>query len=310
MSWRDRPYAHEGPEGGGPMHTQMGMGLPRLTPVVKWLLIINGAAFLIQTLGGDFGNTARTGWLSNSFGATTGGWWQVWRYVTFQFLHGGLWHIFGNMLGVFFLGPPLEGLLGSKRFAQFYLSCGVAAGVAYVLVGSLVGIAPSIPLVGASGGVYGIILAGAVFFPHFRIIFLFFPVPIRLAAGIIFAIMLFTVLGQVAAAFHGDGSAFQSSEFWSQVAHFGGAVTGGVWVWVLSRQRGKVRRVGMGVGPRLRKGAWERKMKQQEQTRKEVDRILQKIHDRGIQSLSSREKRTLKHATEEQRREEQRIGKS
>ena len=112
--------------------------------------------------------------------------------MTFQFLHDptSLWHIGLNMLGLYMFGTPLERHWGTKKFLRFYLSCGVAAGVAYVAIGAALGNASWIPLIGASGGVYGILLACAVLFPTFRVILFIFPVPIRLAAILIFGGML------------------------------------------------------------------------------------------------------------------------
>jgi len=197
VSWRDRPYAYRDDRGGiggfgGPTGGGIGLSMPKPTRVVKWLLITNLLVFVVQLAAGDVHRGV--GVISQMFGAVGLYWWQLWRYVTFQFLHGGMWHLVLNMLAVYFLGAPLERRMGSRRFLVFYLLCGAIAGVTYVVMSLALGQGGWIPIVGASGGVYGIILAAAVYFPHFRIIFLFFPVPIRLAAVIIFSIMALTVL--------------------------------------------------------------------------------------------------------------------
>jgi membrane associated rhomboid family serine protease len=200
------------------------------------------------------------------------------------------------MMGLYFLGTALERAWGTARFVKFYLICGITAGVAYVVI-SLLLLPPeqrSMPLIGASGGVYGVLLAAAVLFPHFRLIFFLFPVPIRLAAIIIFGIMIFTVLGGLA-----SGSAGPS--FWSDVAHLGGAVAAAVWIWVLPKWRQAVAQAEQAA----KDGAWEKKLRQKQKQRQEVDRILEKVKQQGLGSLSAAEKRALQKASEDQRREDQ-----
>lgn len=305
MGLYDRPYYGGGQDaGGGSPMGGMHIGMPKPGQAVKWLLLVNVGVFVIQLLS--------AGQMTGLFGATADGWWQLWRYLTFQFLHGGVWHLALNMLGLYFLGTAVEARFGTKRFLQLYFSCGVMAGVAYVIISKVVSAQGWIPLVGASGGVYGLIVTAAVFFPHFRIIFLFFPVPIRLAAVIIFGVMILTLLGGAGQAIRQPGTEL-SGEFWSQVAHFGGAVTAGAWVFtgLLS----KPGQASGGPGPaesiksKLQKGAWERRIKQRQQHQQEIDRILAKIHQEGLDSLSRSEKRLLSEATKAQRDEDKRIRK-
>ncbi len=261
------------------------------------LLLVNLAVFVVQVL---YAFTARRGGqepLSSTLGVTAEGWWQVWRYLTFQFLHdtGTLWHLGLNMLGLYMLGGPLEQMWGGRRFLVFYLACGATAGVAYVLIGLLAGLDRSIPIIGASGGVYGILLAAAVLLPHFRLILLFFLVPIRLAAVLIFGAMVLSVLSSL--------SSGQALAAMSDVAHLGGAVAAGVWLWGLPRLRSTRAR----IAGYLRQGAWERAQRQRQVQQKEIDRILQKVHDQGLDSLTHRERRTLQQASRRQREEDRRI---
>ena len=275
----------------------MGLAFPKPGIVVKWLLIGNIGAFVLQMIASTAGID-----LADYFGAGGWAWWQVWRYLTFQFLHGGPWHLGLNMIALYFLGVPLEAKMGPRRFLTFYLLCGAMAGVSYVLIGLLVGGEQWGTLVGASGGVYGIVLAAAVYFPHIKVLLFFMiPVPIRVIALIFFGIMLLTL-------FQGLGAAqFRSPAFWSQAAHFGGAVTAAIWI-LRERRHGLVGgRGGPSVGERIRQGQWERKMHRRQKIQQEIDGILEKIHTHGIASLSAHEKRLLKQATEMQREEEERI---
>ena len=121
MGIYDRDYARPYQD----QHYSMGSGFKGMPPVIKWLLIINAVSFLLQlALAGN----QRVN-LNSWFGAMTKDFWQVWRYLTFQFLHdtGGFWHIAMNMLGLYMFGTRLEQLWGSRRFLRFYLSCGAAA---------------------------------------------------------------------------------------------------------------------------------------------------------------------------------------
>jgi len=294
MPLSDRPYMREEPGGfgrGGGMGG-MRLALPKPTPAVKALLFINVGAFLLQLFLDQPRSGYRAGLLSTYFGVTLEGFWQLWRYVTFQFLHGGAWHLALNMLGLYFLGTAVERHFGTRRFLWFYLSCGVVAGAAFVIIGALGELPPWLPIIGASGGVYALVLAAAVYFPHFQIIFLFFPVPIRLAALIIFGVMILMVLQSAAGG--------QVERAMSDVAHLGGAGAAAVWIWVLPRLRAARQQ----SVRRRNQGRWEAKMRRRAAEQAEIDRILQKIKTDGLTSLSRKERQRLQDATRRQRDEE------
>jgi membrane associated rhomboid family serine protease len=270
---------------------QMHFGFPRITPVVKWLLIINVAVFFgglaffpdnipVQIGGQTLLYSALEKWFA-VFPTSLLSALQVWRLVTYQFLHGGTFHILFNMLGVFFLGPTLERHWGSRRFLTFYLGCGMAGGVFYTFLVAA-GVLSAMPMIGASGAVLGLLVACAILFPHFVVILLFFPVPIRIAALLLCGVYLANLLSRGPNA-GGDA------------AHLAGMAAGAAYV-LSGSWREKMKR-------KLRSGSWEKKMAAQRDLRVEVDRILQKVHRQGIHSLTSKEKRILKKATEaEQRR--------
>ncbi len=108
-----------------------------------------------------------------------GAWWQV---VTYMFVHGGFQHIFFNMLALFLFGIQLERRMGSTEFLLFYFFSGIGAGLATLLVNSLAGMG-MVPVVGASGAIYGLLLAFACFFPDARI-FIFGFIPMRAATAV------------------------------------------------------------------------------------------------------------------------------
>lgn len=276
--------------GGGGGYGGGGLGLPKPQKGVGTLLIINFGVFVLQAITGDVGPRGY-GTITALFGARLADWWQVWRLITFQFLHGGVMHLVFNMIGLYFLGMYLERAWGTTRFIRFYLTCGAVAGLShYVLMAALD--APDVPLVGASGGVFAAIAACAILFPQIKLILLFFPVPIRLAAILFFVIAGLNLLS-------GGGGGI------SHAAHFGGMIAGGLWVLVGP----KVGDIKVETRQRVKEGAWKRKMEAEAKDHEEIDAILQKIQREGIGSLTSKEKRTLQQATEKQRQRDRKINK-
>jgi len=138
-----------------------------------------------------------------------GAWWQV---VTYMFVHGGFQHIFFNMLALFLFGIQLEQRMGSTEFLLYYFFSGVGAGLATVLVNNATGIG-GVPVVGASGAIFGLLLAFASFFPDARI-FIFGILPIRapvavlLYAGIEIVLQFWNSRSGVAHLTHLAGLAF------------------------------------------------------------------------------------------------------
>ncbi len=105
------------------------------------------------------------------------GFFQPWQVLTYGFLHGGFNHLFFNMFAVWMFGTPLEQAWGSQRFASFYMVCVLGAAVAQIIVQQLTG--GIYPTIGASGGVFGLLLAYGVMWPNNRMFLIFFPVPIK-----------------------------------------------------------------------------------------------------------------------------------
>jgi membrane associated rhomboid family serine protease len=286
MGLYDRDYTQEKNDSEPGYAPQMRLGFPSLTPVVKWLLGINVSVFLINFIFSSQEGTGMT-FLQTYFAlipATPMLTLQLWRLITYQFLHDGFYHILFNMIGLFFLGPSLERQWGSKKFLTFYLSCGVAGGLFYILLVTA-GILLPAPMVGASGAILGVLTACAILFPHFVVFIVIFPVPIRVAAVIFMGIAFYTVLSKGANA-------------GGEACHFAGIAVGAIYVLSDSWRNA--------LKLRFKASRWEKYIESERRLRIEVDRILKKVHDHGIQSLTSSEKSILKKAT---RLEQERLHK-
>jgi len=254
---------------------QMRLNFPKMTPVVKWLLIINVSVFLAAVLIRPLGNFLYA-WFqldATSVGLAL----QPWRLITYQFLHDPsfIFHIFVNMLGLFFLGPTLERHWGSKRFLPFYLGCGLAGGLFYLLLVAVGFLTPGV-MVGASGSILGMLAACAILFPQFIVIIFIFPVPIRLAAIGLTAVYFLILITR-------GGNAG------GHAAHLAGMAAGAAYVYSQSWRHKYT--------SKIRTSRWEKKISTQRDLQVEVDRILKKVHDSGIQSLTRKERNILKEAT-------------
>jgi membrane associated rhomboid family serine protease len=286
MGLYDRDYTQEQSDSQPGYAPQMRLGFPSLTPVVKWLLVINVSVFLINFIFSSREGTGMT-FLQAYFAlipTTPMLTLQLWRLITYQFLHWDFNHILFNMLGLFFLGPSLERQWGSKKFLTFYLSCGVAGGLFYVLLVTA-GFLPPVPMAGASGAILGVLTACAILFPHFVVFIVIFPVPIRVAAIILMGIAMVTVFSK---GVNAGGEA----------CHFAGIAVGAIYVLSDSWRTA--------LNLRFKASRWEKHIESERRLRIEVDRILKKVHDHGIQSLTPSEKSILKKAT---RLEQERLGK-
>jgi membrane associated rhomboid family serine protease len=102
---------------------------------------------------------------------------QPWQLVTYAFLHGGLAHLFFNMLGLYIFGSEVERLFGSRFYLQYWFGCVVSAAILHLVVTG-VAATPPVPMVGASGGVFGLLLAFGVYFPERRVMLIFPPIPL------------------------------------------------------------------------------------------------------------------------------------
>ncbi len=267
MGWQDRAYNRDDTGGIPPIR----FALPQTTRLTMVLIVVNLGIFLLMLLPRI--DAFFSQWMSLTMigGAA---WIQPWRWVSYQYVHGGPFHLLFNMLGLFFFMPSLELRWGWQRALAFYTAGGIAAGVLYALMS--IGPFPSF-LIGASGSVLALLGAVALFYPERQLILLFFPVPIRVAAALFGALYLLTSFG---------GNL-------SDAAHLGGLAFG--WFAPLIYVKYLT-----GLRQRFADANLRRQRQAEVDEQQEIDRILEKVSRQGMHSLSGREKRTLARASQRQ----------
>ena len=291
MSWRDREYARETVYG-RQVYSGRGVGLLSGRSIVTILIWINILVYVLCVMTGDNRGpvSSRLFALMALFTpAVKHG--EAWRLITAQYLHWDTGHILMNMIGLHFLGRPLEREWGTKQFLGVYTVAGLAGNVFYVLL-TLIGWLPIAGVAaGASGCVLGLLGAAAVRYPQAEVwIYFLFPIKIRTAAlvfGGLYALNLYT-RGQNAG---GDA------------CHLAGMLFGGWWAyrgqaWWTARRQTRRFRVRTVKPPDVTFG---QRVEQRRSDAETVDRILKKVYESGIHSLTEAEKNALREATERQR---------
>lgn len=207
---------------------QMQFASPRMTPVVKILLIASAVMFVLQlSLQAGMGIQ-----LSQILGFVPArllsGW--LWQFVTYAFLHAGLFHMLFNLLVIWTVGAELEGLWGSRTFIAYGLVTTLGGAITYGVFSLLnFGTGPEIPMVGSSGLVYGLLLAYGILFGERQMyFFMLFPMPAKYFVMLLGAIELIS-------------SVFYSSDGVAHTAHLGGFVFGFLFLMAMAswRQRAK-----------------------------------------------------------------------
>jgi membrane associated rhomboid family serine protease len=144
-----------------------------LPPVTRGIIIANVAVFLLQQVAGNVLLSLFALWSLGAPADEPG--FQLWQLLTYSFLHANFLHIFFNMFALYMFGTPLEMFWGSRRFAFYYTACVfTAAGTELLVLNATEG---GGPVIGASGGVFGLLLAFAWYFPKQRLMLLFPPIP-------------------------------------------------------------------------------------------------------------------------------------
>lgn len=183
------------------------------TPAVKSLIIINICVFFLQIVI----DRLNVNYLEIYFGLIPAGVTQefmIWQFVTYMFLHGGVFHILVNMLMLYMFGNELERLWGTRRFLRYYFITGIGAG----LCSWIVGIHTVAIIIGASGAIYGLLLAYGVTYPN-RIVYLSFLFPVKVKWMVL-------IMGGIAFL----SSISQPNSGVAHVAHLGGMVVGFIYL--------------------------------------------------------------------------------
>lgn len=288
-------------------------GFTLFPPVIKNLLIINVAVFFLQIIGSEIivaTNTPFSQVLIQYFalipiGTFADASFYPWQLISYQFMHGGFGHIFFNMFMLWMFGMEIENMWGSKKFLIFYLTAGVVAGLCHLFISPLLGTSPA-PTIGASGAVYGVLIAFALFFPD-RYIFLWFLIPVK-AKYLIGFLIVFEFLAINSA-----------QDNIAHLAHLGGALAGFLFIWfdksshidlkAMIRRNSFKKSSSSGsrydIFGRKDRNVQEAKYydinesnsEKTEVTQEEIDKILDKISQSGYQNLTAREKKILFEAS-------------
>jgi membrane associated rhomboid family serine protease len=182
-----------------------------MPPVTTALIVANVAMFLLDSSTGSLLAPLALWPLGEA--AHTGMGFALWQLVTYAFLHGSMLHLFFNMFALYMFGSAIEQVFGSRRYLAYYLVCVVSAALAQLLVAWMTG--GFYPTVGASGGVFGLLLAYGLYFPNNRVMLLFPPIPMPARVFVLVYAALELVMGV---------SGAQSGV--AHFAHLGGMVGG------------------------------------------------------------------------------------
>ncbi len=243
------------------------------TDAIKFIISINFLIFILQYLSGMEDE------LFTIFGivpSKTFGELMLWQPFTYLFFHGGIWHVLINMFVLWMFGSELEKYWGKKEFLRFFFITGIGSG----LISILFSLSSTNPVVGASGAIYGVLLAYGLMFPN-RLVYLYFLIPIKVKYLVILigAIAFFSSLNpgnsNISHLTHLSGMVIgfiylRSSINWNTINHF-----------VIHRK------------DEIKRHYEDKKNEQREALKLQVDAILDKINDVGYDNLSESEREFL-----------------
>lgn len=283
-------------------------GFSLFPTVIKNLMIINAVVFLVNNIllqriiTGD--GIPVDNIITYYFALMPiGHGFNVWQLITYQFMHHDFMHILFNMLMLWMFGMEIENTWGSRKFLFYYLTCGAGAGLFHVLLSPLI-TGRLLPTVGASGAIYGVMVAFAMLFPN-RYIFLYFLIPVKAKYLIFFFILL-------------ELFSVGSFDVIARLAHLGGALVGFIIILIDSRSQisfrnfvnsfkkttsgmqGQFRKKPASRGSEVRDAEFYEINNSKEEPKydqAEIDRILDKISQSGYQNLTEHEKRVLFEAS-------------
>lgn len=285
-----------------------------LPPVVKGLLILNIAAYIIIEIFGSQGMFALWYYEIPYF--------QVWQPITYMFMHADILHLLFNMFALWMFGRIMEQVWGSHRFLLYYFVCGLGAAVVQETCQKFGIISPYSMTIGASGAVYGILLAFGMTFPNEKMFIIPIPFPIKAKYFIGFYVILELLEG------------FGTNDKVAHFAHLGGMLFGAILIlywrgvaknrqkafrqnyWNQSSTYENYDKNGEGLGnkisnmfkskektPKMTITYGERRKDyeynaQKKQNSEEIDRILDKVRNGGYSNLTKEEKETLFKASQ------------
>ena len=242
------------------------------TDAIKVLVTINFCIFVLQSIARAenlffplFGLVPKLVWSEL----------MIWQPFTYMFFHGGIWHVLINMFVLWMFGNELERLWGKKFFLNYYFTTGVGAG----LVTMIFGLNSMTPIVGASGAVYGVLLAYGVIYPN-RQVYLYGLIPIK---------SIWFVIGVGVIAFL---SSFNEMSQISHLTHLSGMIIG----YLLLKKPVRWKTLWFSISKRVTEykvQKEEKKVLQQHVIERDVDQILDKINREGFNSLSEEEQDRL-----------------
>jgi len=283
----DRDYMQPG------LHRLRGTFRPRGS-VLTLLLWANGIVFLLT----GFGQNPRPMsllWLRPDLIRQ----FQVWRMVTYMFAHASFPHVLFNMWGLYVFGRPMEQRLGPTRFMYLYLTSGLVGGGVWLLANWH---PQAYPVIGASGAVFGVMMAAAMAFPNQQILLLFPPIPMRLKTFVAGYAAIEILLALNQAQSHGGGIA--------HIAHLGGILGAFLYMrslharpynagrWSLTAAMARWWRETRARNARRHFRRTNGTDTEDDKLSAETDRILDKIGESGLDSLTPEERDTLSRARE------------
>ncbi len=242
------------------------------TDAIKTLISVNFAIFILQTISNseitffsNFGLVPKLVWSEM----------KIWQPFTYMFFHGDIWHVLINMFVLWMFGSELERVLGKKNFLRFYFITGIGSGVGTMFFD----LQSMVPIVGASGAIYGLLLGYGIIFPN-RIVYLYGIIPIR---------SLWFVIGIGAIALI---SSFNNATNISHLTHLFGMIIGYIYL----RRPVRFKTVWFSIFKKV----LEYKIQNQEkktfhalEMEKDLNSILDKINREGFKSLTTEEEERL-----------------
>ncbi len=250
-----------------------------LTEAIKTLLIINAGVYLLQIIPGSGDYLIKYFSLIPSSGIAE---FQVWRFLTYAFLHDPIspLHILFNMLALWMFGTEIEEMWGKRKFYSFYMISAVGSGLFSIFLWDTV-------IIGASGAVLSLLTVYAFYFPKRRVLMFFiFPVPVYVAVILIGGLSIV-----FASSGHGTGGGI------AHLTHLGGIVVGALYLklpeWI-RRARHYMLEIKAEKDYRAKV---EHRIERKKFYDEEVDPVLKKISEKGMESLTPEEKKILEKAS-------------